>query len=46
MMLQSTKLGPHGSVLIVSGEITRFENENYLLPHAVVRRNEGVNLRK
>ncbi len=46
MMLQTTEHGRSGIVFIVSGEVTRFKNANFLLPRAVVRRTENGNLRK
>ena len=46
LMLQSAREIDSGLVLLVSGEITQFANENYLLPRGVIRRTKSGNLRK
>lgn len=46
LMATAWKQNSIGLVYIVSGEITLFQGENYLLPLVAVRRIESVNLRK
>lgn len=46
LMVQSTRRGSAGLVFIVSGEVTEFNGENYLLPRAAIRRIDLGNLRK
>lgn len=45
-MAKQAAVDPADLVFIVSGEITQFQNENYLLPRAVLRRTSTDNLRK
>ena len=46
MMLDASKRDNHGLVFLVSGEITLFEGENFLLPTIAMRRIDTGNLRK
>lgn len=45
-MVQASKRDNSGLVFLVSGEMTLFEDENYLLPRAVIRRINMGNLTK
>jgi hypothetical protein len=45
-MVRSLERGGPGLVFVVSGEITAFEGDNYLLPRSVTQRIEMGNLRK
>ena len=45
LMAQTAERGERGLVFLVSGEVTVFEGENYLLPTLVTRRIELGNLR-
>jgi len=45
-MLQSTDGGRTAGVFVVSGEVTLFEGENYLLPRVTLRRLDGGNFRR
>ncbi len=44
-MVEATRPGSSGLVFIVSGQVTVFENENYLLPRIARRRIDAGNLR-
>ena len=46
LMIQSAEETRDGLVLLVSGELTQFRGQNYLLPRGVVRRTGMDNLRK
>ena len=46
LMLDASKRDDHGLVFLVSGEITLFEGENFLLPKIATRRIDTGNLRK
>ncbi|MCH7632930.1 MAG: hypothetical protein IIB59_06930 [Planctomycetes bacterium] len=45
LMVRLATAGGAGVVFLVSGEVTAFEGENYLLPRSVVRRIDTGNLR-
>lgn len=46
LMIQSAKETRDGLVLLVSGELTQFRGQNYLLPRSVIRRTGTDNLRR
>lgn len=46
LMIRITQETRDGLVLLVSGELTQFRGENYLLPRGVLRRSGADNLRK
>ncbi len=46
LMIRITEETRDGLVLLVSGELTQFRGENYLLPRGVLRRSGADNLRK
>ena len=46
LMVEASALGANGLVFMVSGEVTAFGGENYLLPRAVMRQVDMGNLRK
>ena len=46
LMLEASKRDDHGLVFLVSGEVTLFEGENFLLPTIAMRRIDTGNLRK
>jgi hypothetical protein len=45
LMVEASEQGDHGLVFVVSGEVTVFNGENYLLPRVVMRRIDSGNLR-
>ncbi|MGD2108670.1 MAG: hypothetical protein PVI86_04695 [Phycisphaerae bacterium] len=46
LMARSTTRGEPGLVFLLSGEVTAFDAENYLLPHMAVRRTDTGNFRR
>ncbi len=46
LMLQAARRGANGLVFLVSGEVTAFQGDNFLLPRVAVRRIATDNLRK
>ncbi len=46
LMLRASERGNHGVVFLVSGEVTVFEGDNFLLPRVAMLRAESSNLRK
>lgn len=46
LMLHDSRRGEDGLVFLVSGEVTAFQGDNYLLPRAAMRRTDAGNLRK
>jgi hypothetical protein len=46
LMLRASARGGGGLVFVVSGEVTLFEGENYLLPRVAMRRIDTGNTRK